>query len=91
MPSSGQDCYANLKLKVPKPESGRSSPAPSPNTGVPQIQYSDVAAMSRTTELEDSADILETTSLLSDLYASVDNKQNKTKTLDDTEDYANNV
>lgn len=41
--------------------------------------------------MEDSADILETTSLLSDLYASVDNKQIKPKTLDNTEDYANNV
>lgn len=91
VPSSGQDCYANLKLKVPKAGSGRNSPAPSLNTGAPQIQYSDVTAIARTTEMEDSADILETTSLLSDLYASVDNKQNKPKTLDDTEDYANNV
>ncbi|KAG5274300.1 hypothetical protein AALO_G00134560 [Alosa alosa] len=91
VPSGGQDCYANLKLKVPKAGSGRSSPAPSLNTGAPQIQYSDVTAIPRTTDLEDSADILETTSLLSDLYASVDNKQNRTKTLDDTEDYANNV
>lgn len=91
VPSSGQDCYANLKLKVPKAGSGRNSPSPSLNTGVPQIQYSDVTALPRTTEMEDSADILETTSLLSDLYASVDNKQHKSKTLDDTEDYANNV
>lgn len=90
-PSSGQDCYANLKLKVPKAGSGRSSPAPSLNSGVPPIQYSDVTAIPRTAEMEDSADILETTSLLSDLYASVDNKQIKAKTLDNTEDYANNV
>ncbi|KAL2091467.1 hypothetical protein ACEWY4_013730 [Coilia grayii] len=90
-PSSDRDCYANLKLKVPKPASGRSSPATSLNSGVPQIQYSDVTAISRPPDIEDPADILETTSLLSDLYASVDNKQTKTKTLDNTEDYANNV
>ncbi|XP_063072390.1 uncharacterized protein LOC134463083 [Engraulis encrasicolus] len=97
--SSDQDCYANLKLKVPttRPASGRSSPARSLARSlagsVPQVQYSDVTTIPRAPDPEDPADILETTSLLSDLYASVDteHKQSKAKALDNTEDYANNV
>ncbi|XP_028855113.1 uncharacterized protein LOC114801233 [Denticeps clupeoides] len=79
--SNARDCYANLTLKVPKPESGRGSP-------VAQIQYSDVVSVPREQDVDTTTDIADNTSLLSDLYASVDNKL-KTTALDSTEDYAN--
>ncbi|KAJ8401295.1 hypothetical protein AAFF_G00385260 [Aldrovandia affinis] len=79
-----QDCYANLQLKVPKPASGRSSP---------QIQYSDVVTLPRAqagAELgEEPAVEADSTSLQSDLYASVESQRNKA--LANNESYANHV
>ncbi|XP_018611155.1 signaling threshold-regulating transmembrane adapter 1-like [Scleropages formosus] len=82
--SRQQDCYANLKLKAPKPSSARSSP---------KIQYSDVVTLPRTVEGTGpgegpSADS-DAVSLRSDLYASVDPERNKT--IGNDKDYANHV
>ncbi|KAG7478288.1 hypothetical protein MATL_G00079030 [Megalops atlanticus] len=78
--SRRQDCYANLKLKVPKPASGRSSP---------QIQYSDVVTLPRAQEAAEPAPDADTASLHSDLYASVESGRNKA--VGDNKDYANHV
>ncbi|KAJ8259560.1 hypothetical protein GJAV_G00170840 [Gymnothorax javanicus] len=79
-----QDCYANLQLKVPKPASGRSSP---------QIQYSDIVTLPRpqvgAEPEEEPATEPDSTSLLSDLYASVDSQRNKA--IANNEEYANQI
>lgn len=81
-----QDCYANLTLKPPMPQSGRS---------YPQVQYSDVVHLEEASEptMEegegDSTDVLST---VSDLYASVQTQ--RTKNLDtavEGEGYANHL
>lgn len=82
--SKTQDCYANLTLKPPGPQSGRSSP---------QIQYSDVVHLEEQLESEKedegNADALST---MSDLYASVQNQRTKTiDTADSGEGYANHL
>lgn len=82
--SKTQDCYANLTLKAPRPQSGRSSP---------QIQYSDVVHLEEQLESEKedegSADAIST---MSDLYASVQNQRTKTVgAADSGEDYANHL
>nr|XP_033483584.1 uncharacterized protein LOC117257470 isoform X2 [Epinephelus lanceolatus] len=82
--SKTQDCYANLTLKPPGPQSGRSSP---------QIQYSDVVHLEEQLESEKedegNADDLST---MSDLYASVQNQRTKTiDTADSGEGYANHL
>lgn len=88
-----QDCYANLSLKPPAMQSGRSSP---------QIQYSDVVHLDMTAqpareveEVEEGgdreeADSTDVMSTVSDLYACVQTQ--RTKTIDpavDEEAYAN--
>lgn len=76
-----QDCYANLSLKPPATQSGRSSP---------QVQYSDVvhadstAQPAREVEKEEEegrreeADSTDVMSIVSDLYASVPTQRSKT-------------
>lgn len=82
--SKSQDCYANLTLKAPKPQSGRSSP---------KIQYTDVVQLQEPLEKdEETAANSDTVSTMSDLYASVQTQ--RTKTLDTTnggEGYANHI
>ncbi|KAL4624327.1 signaling threshold-regulating transmembrane adapter 1 [Arapaima gigas] len=84
--SRQHDCYANLKLKTPKTSSARSSP---------NIQYSDVVTLPRTTEGtgEGPSSDSDAVSLRSDLYASVDHERNKTigNDKDKDKDYANHV
>ncbi|RXM94513.1 hypothetical protein EOD39_17910 [Acipenser ruthenus] len=84
-----QDCYANLQLKAPKPQSGRSSP---------QIQYSDVVTLPRVklgpesvwSQTHEPAHPAEdTTSLHSDLYASVESE--RVKAISENKDYANRI
>ncbi|XP_078104338.1 uncharacterized protein LOC144516698 isoform X2 [Sander vitreus] len=82
--SKTQGCYANLTLKAPRPQSGRSSP---------QIQYSDVVHLEEQpeSEKEDEGDA-DAVSTLSDLYASVQNQRTKTvDTADSGEGYANHL
>lgn len=84
--SKPQDCYANLTLKPPRPQSGRSSP---------QIQYSDVVqldvAVPPESEKEDDGNT-DGVSIMSDLYASVQTQQTKkVNTADTGEDYANHL
>nr|XP_019942662.1 PREDICTED: signaling threshold-regulating transmembrane adapter 1-like [Paralichthys olivaceus] len=82
-----QDCYANLSLKPPRPQSGRSSP---------QIKmYSDVAQseteMALEPEKEDGGNT-DAVSTMSDLYASVQTQRTKTIITADTgEEYANHL
>ncbi|XP_018554536.1 T-cell receptor-associated transmembrane adapter 1 [Lates calcarifer] len=82
--SKAQDCYANLTLKPPRPQSGRSSP---------QIQYSDVVQLEVQPESEkEDEGHTDTVSTMSDLYASVQTQRTKTVDLADTgEDYANHL
>lgn len=82
--SKTQDCYANLTLKAPRPQSGRSSP---------HIQYSDVVQLEETLQSakddEGNADAIST---MSDLYASVQNQRTKAvNTADSSEGYANHL
>lgn len=82
--SKTQGCYANLTLKAPRPQSGRSSP---------QIQYSDVVHLEEQpeSEKEDEGDT-DAVSTLSDLYASVQNQRTKTvDNADSGEGYANHL
>ncbi|TDH14303.1 hypothetical protein EPR50_G00041330 [Perca flavescens] len=82
--SKTQGCYANLTLKAPRPQSGRSSP---------QIQYSDVVHLEEQpeSEKEDEGDT-DAVSTLSDLYASVQNQRTKTvDNADSAEGYANHL
>lgn len=82
--SKTQDCYANLTLKAPRPQSGRSSP---------QIHYSDVVQLGQPpdSEREDEGNT-DAVSTVSDLYASVQTP--RTKTVDPAADegsYANHL
>ncbi|XP_065810956.1 uncharacterized protein [Labrus bergylta] len=82
--SDSQDCYANLTLKPPRLQSGRSSP---------QIQFSDMVHLEEHLESEKedepSTDVVST---LSDLYASVQTQRTKTVHLADSgEEYANHL
>ncbi|KAL3058882.1 hypothetical protein OYC64_010929 [Pagothenia borchgrevinki] len=82
--SSTQDCYANLTLKPPRQQSGRSSP---------QIQYSDVVHLEQPSESEkEDEGKPDFVSNVSDLYASVQNQRTKTvNPADSGEDYANHL
>lgn len=65
-----QECYANLTLKAPRVQSGRSSP---------QIQYSDIIQVEGPSESErEDEDCAEGASIVSDLYASVQTQRLKT-------------
>lgn len=79
-----QECYANLTLKAPRGQSGRSSP---------QIQYSDIIQVEEPPESErEDEGCAEGASIVSDLYASV--KTQRIKTIDpagDGEGYANHL
>ncbi|CAK6955766.1 signaling threshold-regulating transmembrane adapter 1-like isoform X2 [Scomber scombrus] len=76
-----QDCYANLTLKAPRLQSGRSSP---------QIHYSDVVQLEEPPN-EDEGDT-NTISNMSDLYASVQTQHAKTiDNADGGEGYANHL
>lgn len=67
--SKTQDCYANLTLKAPKLQSGRSSP---------QIQYSDVVQFEQPLDSEREGECnTGGISSVSDLYASVQNQRSK--------------
>ncbi|TKS71478.1 SHP2-interacting transmembrane adapter protein [Collichthys lucidus] len=79
-----QDCYANLTLKAPRVQSGRSSP---------QIQYSDVVHLEETAESEkEDEGNTDAQSTVSDLYASVQNQRTKiVDTADTGEGYANHL
>ncbi|XP_030276020.1 signaling threshold-regulating transmembrane adapter 1-like [Sparus aurata] len=82
--SKTQECYANLSLKAPRLQSGRSSP---------QIQYSDVVHLEEPTESEkDDEGNTDALSTMSDLYASVQTQRAKTvDTADGGEGYANHL
>ncbi|KAM9362462.1 signaling threshold-regulating transmembrane adapter 1-like [Symphorus nematophorus] len=82
--SKTQDCYANLTLKPPRLQSGRSSP---------QIQYSDVVQLEETQESEkEDEGNTDAVSTMSDLYASVQTQRTKTvDTADGGEGYANHL
>ncbi|XP_075967254.1 uncharacterized protein LOC142970720 [Anarhichas minor] len=82
--SKTQDCYANLNLKAPRPQSGRVSP---------QIQYSDVVHLEEAPESEkEDEGNADGVSTMSDLYASVQNQRTKTiNTADSGEGYANHL
>lgn len=82
--SKTQECYANLTLKPPRPQSGRSSP---------QIQYSDVVHLQEPPESEkEDEGNADAVSTMSDLYASVQNQRTKTvDTADSGEGYANHL
>ncbi|KAG7494794.1 hypothetical protein JOB18_037764 [Solea senegalensis] len=81
-----QDCYANLSLKPPRPQSGRSSPL---------MQSSDVVQSEASPEAEkEDEGNTDTSANTSDLYASVQTQ--RTKTVDTTDtgesmDYANHL
>ena len=82
--SSTQDCYANLTLKPPRQQSGRSSP---------RIQYSDVVHLEQPSDSEkEDEGKPDFVSNVSDLYASVQNQRTKTvNPADSGEDYANHL
>lgn len=81
--SKTQDCYANLTLKAPKLQSGRSSP---------QIQYSDVVLIEAAPESEkEDEENPDGVSTMSDLYASVQTRTKTIDTVDDGEGYANHL
>ncbi|XP_071351154.1 signaling threshold-regulating transmembrane adapter 1-like [Trachinotus anak] len=81
--SKTQDCYANLTLKPPRLQSGRSSP---------QIQYSDVIQLEVPLESEKGDEgNSDAVSTMSDLYASVQTQRTKVNTADTGEDYANHL
>lgn len=79
-----QECYANLTLKAPRVQSGRSSP---------QIQYSDIIQVEDPPESEtENEGCEEGASIVSDLYASVQTQ--RVKTIDPAgngEGYANHL
>uniref|UniRef100_UPI0037E71EA3 signaling threshold-regulating transmembrane adapter 1-like n=1 Tax=Semicossyphus pulcher TaxID=241346 RepID=UPI0037E71EA3 len=81
-----QDCYANLTLKPPRLQSGRSSP---------QIQYSDVVLLEepqQSEKEEEEGSVTEAVSNMSDLYASVQTQRTKTvQPAIDGEEYANHL
>ncbi|XP_044034516.1 uncharacterized protein LOC122867591 isoform X2 [Siniperca chuatsi] len=83
--SKTQDCYANLTLKAPRVQSGRSSP---------QIHYSDVVQLEELPpelEKEDEGNT-DAVSTMSDLYASVQTQRTKTvDTADSGDGYANHL
>lgn len=67
---NAQECYANLTLKAPRVQSGRSSP---------QIQYSDIVLVGDPPESEREDDgSAEGASVVSELYASVQTQRVKT-------------
>ena len=82
--SKTQECYANLTLKAPKLQSGRTSP---------QIEYSDVIQLKGPAESQrEEGSSTGATATISDLYASVQTQ--RTKTIDpavDGEGYANHL
>ncbi|KAM4587781.1 uncharacterized protein PAE49_002216 [Odontesthes bonariensis] len=81
--TKNQDSYANLALKAPRVQSGRSSP---------QIQYSDVVHLEEPAEAERDDGNTDAVSILSDLYASVQTQRTKIMdTVDDGEGYANHL
>ncbi|CAJ1051710.1 signaling threshold-regulating transmembrane adapter 1-like [Xyrichtys novacula] len=84
MQSKSQDCYANLTLKPPRLQSGRSSP---------QIQFSDMVVFEEPLESEKRDEpCTGSSSPLSDLYASVQTQRTKTiHTADSMEEYANHL
>lgn len=79
-----QECYANLTLKAPRVQSGRSSP---------QIQYSDIIQVEEPPDSErEDEGCAEGASIVSDLYASVQTQ--RVKAIDpagDGEGYANHL
>ncbi|KAM4740170.1 uncharacterized protein FYW61_001981 [Anableps anableps] len=86
--SKNQECYANLTLKAPRPQSGRISP---------QIQVSDIVHLEEPeepeeAETEDTVNIDDAVSTMSDLYASVQTQRAKmVDTADGEEGYANHL
>ncbi|KAM9759158.1 uncharacterized protein ACNS7B_005913 [Menidia menidia] len=81
--SKTQDCYANLTLKAPRVQSGRSSP---------QIHSEGVYIGEPTEPEREDDEIADAASTMSDLYASVQTQRNKIiDTADDGEGYANHL
>lgn len=88
-----QDCYANLNLKAPRVQSGRSSPQVQQIQQIQEIQYSDVMHLEVAAESEKEDDLItDDVSTMSDLYASVQTQRTKTiDTADGEEGYANHL
>ncbi|XP_008408166.1 signaling threshold-regulating transmembrane adapter 1 isoform X2 [Poecilia reticulata] len=86
--SKSQECYANLTLKAPRPQSGRISP---------QILVSDIVHLEEAeetgeAETEEPVTIDDAVSTMSDLYASVQTQRAKmVDTADGEEGYANHL
>lgn len=86
--SKTQECYANLTLKAPRPQSGRVSP---------QIQVADIVHLEEReepeeAETEEAANIDDAVSTVSDLYASVQTQRAKmVDSTDGEEGYANHL
>ncbi|XP_032405924.1 signaling threshold-regulating transmembrane adapter 1 isoform X1 [Xiphophorus hellerii] len=86
--SKSQECYANLTLKPPRPQSGRISP---------QIQVSDIVHLEKPEEpeeeeTEEPVTIDDAVSTMSDLYASVQTQRAKlVDSADGEEGYANHL
>ncbi|CAB1416613.1 unnamed protein product [Pleuronectes platessa] len=82
-----QDFYANLSLKPPRPQSGRSSPQTQMYSDVAQLESE--VALEPEKEDEGNTDVVST---MSDLYASVQTQRTKMVVTADTgEDYANHL
>ncbi|XP_036007785.1 uncharacterized protein LOC118567238 [Fundulus heteroclitus] len=86
--SKNQECYANLTLKAPRPQSGRISPQIPPLDMV----HSEVLEEPEEAETEEQVTIDDAVSTMSELYASVQTQRAKmVDTGDGEEGYANHL
>ncbi|MED6266432.1 hypothetical protein CHARACLAT_002094 [Characodon lateralis] len=82
--SKNQECYANLTLKAPRPQSGRISPKI-------QLAVMGHSEEPEEAETEDPVNTDDAVSTMSDLYASVQTQRAKLVDAVDGEDYANHL
>lgn len=86
--TKNQECYANLTLKAPRPQSGRISP----QIQIIEETLSEKAEEPEEAETEDPVSIDDAVSTVSDLYASVQTQRPKlVDTADGDEGYANHL
>ncbi|MEQ2182783.1 hypothetical protein GOODEAATRI_025822, partial [Goodea atripinnis] len=85
--SKNQECYANLTLKAPRPQSGRISP----KIQFAVMGHSEEPEEPEEAETEDPINTDDAVSTMSDLYASVQTQRAKLVDAVDGEDYANHL
>ncbi|MED6234795.1 hypothetical protein ATANTOWER_002291, partial [Ataeniobius toweri] len=85
--SKNQECYANLTLKAPRPQSGRISP----KIQLAVMGHSEEPEEPEEAETEDPVNTEDAVSTMSDLYASVQTQRAKLVDAVDGEDYANHL